>query len=233
MNASRVIALVLGSIVSLVALALVAAGGAMAWFGWVETDDDGFIGTSAKPFVTSTYALASDDMDVHVGEAEWLVDRDVLGTVRVVVTPESDDPVFVGIASEADVDAYLAGVEHEVVTDVDYEPFSYDAERRSGGAPAQAPTEVSFWAASAAGTGEQSFRWDVDDGDWRLVLMNADGSRGVDADLEVGARIGWLGWVGLVVLAGGLGLLGGGAALIWVGGRGVRPPAPVAEALPH
>ena len=41
-----------------------------------------------------------------------------------------------------------------------------------------APQEQSFWVASTSGAGEQTLRWDVQDGDWRAVVMSADGGRG-------------------------------------------------------
>ena len=50
--------------------------------------------------------------------------------------------------------------------------------------------------------------WPVENGDWTVVVMNADGSRGVSTDLSVGATVPALGWVvtGILVAA-GLGLL--------------------------
>ena len=63
-----------------------------------------------------------------------------------------------------------------------------------------------------------------------MVAMNADGSRGVSLDADIGARIGWLlgAGIGLVVL--GVLLALGGALLIVLGAR--RPGAGQATALP-
>ena len=68
--------------------------------------------------------------------------------------------------------------------------------------------------------------WKVREGDWSVVLMNADGSRGVAADVDLGAKLSFLLWVAIGVLIGGVLLLGGGVALIVLASRRGPPPAP-------
>ena len=62
--------------------------------------------------------------------------------------------------------------------------------------------------------------WEVDSGDWTVVLMNADASRGVDVDARMGIKVDWLlpALIGIAAL--GLVLLAGGAVLVIVGSRG-------------
>ena len=62
------------------------------------------------------------------------------------------------------------------------------------------PESQQIWAAFSTGP-TVTMHWDVDAGNWVAVLMNADASRGVTADLSFGARVGWLVWlvVGLVI----------------------------------
>ena len=55
-------------------------------------------------------------------------------------------------------------------------------------APHGAPADEPFWVASAKGTGTLALDWEPTAGDWRAVVMNADGSRGVTTELEFGAR---------------------------------------------
>ena len=64
--------------------------------------------------------------------------------------------------------------------------------------------------ATASGTGGQELRWAPAAGDWTLVVMNADGSRPVVADLSFGATAPGLGaaWRGLFGLGGGALVLG-------------------------
>ena len=109
--------------------------------------------------------------------------------------------MFVGIGPAADVDRYLLGVERDVVTDFDRRDPTYS--RRAGGAPAAPPGSQTFWAASATGSGEQTLDWKPEDGDWRAVVMNADATRGVSADMSIGAELDAVLWIGIGMLAAG------------------------------
>lgn len=62
-------------------------------------------------------------------------------------------------------------------------------------APAK-PAGEDFWAASASGLGTQEITWDLQPGRWSLVVMNADASRPVWADVQAGARSQLLGPAG-------------------------------------
>ena len=65
------------------------------------------------------------------------------------------------------------------------------------------------------------------EGDWSVVLMNSDGSRGVAADIDLGAKMSFLLWVAIGVLLGGVLVTGGSTALIILAARTRRPqPSP-------
>jgi hypothetical protein len=137
---------------------------------------------------------------------DWVADH-IVGTVKL--RSESERPVFIGIARTSDVLRYLDGVGRTVVTDID--PDRGETIEGRGAVPATPPAEQTFWAASAVGSGERSLTWDVEEGRWTAVVMNADSSRGIDADLAIGAELDALPWVAAGLIAGGvlLGLLAG------------------------
>ena len=137
--------------------------------------------------------------------------------------------MFVGIARKADVDRYLAGSAHDEITDFDVDPFRAEYRRSPGDARPAAPAAQSFWLASGHGDGLQRVTTPMKDDDLTVVVMNADGSAGVTADVAVGAKTGLLLPVGIGLLALAAVSLGLGATGIILGGTGgpARPRGPV------
>ena len=214
-TAGRVVLIVVGVVAGVIALGLLAGGCALAAVDQTQRDDDSFLMSPSQEFATPTYAVVSEDADIDTGGGEWALDT-FLGTVRI--RSESDRAVFVGIAPAAEVDRYLEGVEHDVVDDLD---SSGDPEysRRARSAPSEPPGSEPFWAESVTGQGEQTLDWEPKDGEWRVVLMNEDASRGVSSEMSIGAELDTILWIGIgLLVAGGL-LAAGAAAAITAGAR--------------
>ena len=117
-------------------------------------------------------------------------------------------------------------VAHADVEDINVDPFRVKYRQIEGGAPAGPPTAQNFWAASASGQGRQTVTWKVRDGDWSVVLMNADGSRGVAADVDPRGQALVLIWVAMGLLVGGALIVGRSVGLIVLAARTRPPPAP-------
>jgi hypothetical protein len=233
-GAPRLASAILGGFLGLVALGLLAFG-VLALWGDAQKDDDGYLSTSAHRFSSSTYAIATDELDVDLGGPGSVIERDRYGRLRLQATSSTGKPLFVGIAPTREVTAYLRGSAHSTVADVDTSPFRATYELHEGAARPALPAGRRFWAASAQGTGRQTVTWPVQDGAWSIVVMNADASRGVDARVSAGADVPFLdevGWIltgggsALLLVAGGLVLLGARAPRAAAGGaRGLRPAA--------
>jgi hypothetical protein len=219
-------------VVGLLAFAVV-AGGAMTLWANGEKKGDGFLWTSTERVATSTAALATENVDVNLDGAGWLVDSGTLGKVRLKVASRTDARVFVGIARTSDVSSYLRGTPHAIVTDIDTTTFRtkfhVNSRTTAGARPVADPTTQPIWVASSYGAGTRDVTWKVKDGDWSVVVMNADGSRGVDAAVSAGAEAPFLGPLGWSLLGGGLVLLLVSAGLLALGVRGAPAPTPEPE----
>jgi len=176
------------------------------------------------------------------GTSEWTSSFADIGGLRVKVTSPTGRPVFVGVAPQSAVDAWLAGTAHDQLTGVTAGTARYD---RTAGATQAAtnPAAQPFWLASATGSGTATLQWKVTDGEYAVVVANADGSPGVAVDARGAIQVPHMAALGGCLLTAGivLGLIAVG--LIVLGGvglgrrhteppRGVGPPAPAPQASP-
>jgi len=194
-------ALVGASVTGLVAFALFLAGGLLLWADGHYKDADGFLGTPSQRFETDSYAITTPKLEVGAGVPGFLLKADRYGTIRLETLAKGGKPLFVGIARTRAVDAYLKGTAHSEVSNIDYAPFRARYARHDGARPPGPPGEQSIWAAR----GEHALTWDVQSGDWSVVVMNADGSRDVAAAVSAGAKVPYIAEVAYMTL--GLGLL--------------------------
>jgi len=204
-----VIAVILASLALLAGLAGLAGGGAALVYDQTQRDAGGYLMTGSTAYSTDTHALVSDSY--RTGTAgDWFIARDMLGTVRI--RTQSTQRAFVGIGPAASVESYLAGVGREVATRFD--AARSDFRVHQGGAPTAPPAGKRFWVAHSLGSGSQTLSWAPANGNYRIVVMNADGSAGVHTDLAIGARFPHLLWIGIAAL-------GAGALLLLLGGGGL------------
>ncbi len=216
------VALVIGCLMLLPAAGTIAAGAGALIAQAAVTDDDGYFEFTFDRIQSDGVAIAATDIrfDDDFHDAVWIHDwMDVDVRLRVDGARTTDD-VFVGIARSADVDRYLTGARYADLVGLDGRRPEYELVR--GRRSIEPPVDQEFWAASAAGGGVQELTWDARAGNWSVVVMNADGSPAVAADVEVGARSGVLTPIAVtLVVLGGIGLLTA-VVLIVVGARRPR-----------
>jgi hypothetical protein len=209
-TAGRITALVIGVLLVLVSLGLLASGATALWADRTQRDA-GYVTTDVHEFSTSGSALATEPTDLGSAGTGWLYSSSLLDKVRIRVTPASaGSALFVGIGPSTDIDRYLAGVNHTLISDF----WGEKVQAIGGGTPAAAPGTQDFWVASATGPGAQSLVWEPTDGSWTVVVMNADGRPGIDVAADLGARMPSVLWIAVGFLAAGAVLAVGGALLI-------------------
>jgi hypothetical protein len=169
------------------------------------------IASGPQPVTTPTRALVSPmaEFDGVSGAPS------VLGQARIDVEATArggERGVFVGVATAADADRYLAGADVDLATAVEFLPFRLTTRHQAGAVVVPAPRTQTFWVARAeADSGTARLSWPARDGDYRIVFMNADGSPAVDVDARFALVVPSALRISLILLAAGLGtaLLGG------------------------
>jgi len=193
---SRTVSLVWASILCVVALALLFAGGWALWKDRIDRDGNGFVTIRSNELRTEQYAIVGDLRGDGPG---WLYGSSVIGDARVRATSQTEQPLFIGIARKDDVLRYLRGAGYATI-----DSFEVRADTtHAGQAPSGPLSRKSIWAASTQGTGEQTLAWRPRDGDWSVVFMNANAGANVDVRGEISAKLPALPW-----LAGGLLVIG-------------------------
>jgi len=171
----RIVALATGSVLALISLVLIAGCATLTW-----ADQAGYLTMSTSSYSTGGYALASDPVNLH-GTWGWL--GRFADKIQIRVTSAgSARPLFAGIATAGAAGRYLAGVGYTTVGAFG----DHDVIDHPGAAPVAPPATALHWAARAEGTGSLTLTWTVTDGDWLVVVMNPDGSKGVTIRADVG-----------------------------------------------
>ena len=232
-NSTTILAIFFGGIIIIASLGILAGGGMVTWVQNTFSDSDGFMISGEVELQVDSHALVGQgvDIDIDVNTPSYVRQPEFGDFVTLKLVGSSNDPskeVFIGIAREGAASAYLSGVEYDEVVDLkwpydrvwDRQPtVSYNTHH--GGAPSQAPDRETFWEASVTGSGTQTLEWEPEEGNFWFVVMNADGSSDVDVDMQMGAKIPFLRYIGNMLLAGGFISLVVGSLIIYLGA--IRP----------
>jgi predicted nucleic acid-binding Zn ribbon protein len=227
-SSRRILPLVFGVIVLLVAVGLLIGGGLLLWANTSLIDNEDFITTKSYPLERDSYAIAFWNLDIDVDElvggwGVWKPSPSDLVTIKITVS--SNDPsknVFLGIGEESDVEAYLFDVYYDEVTNFSISPsqsLSVEFNPHPGDSVTSEPASQTFWTVSEHGAGTQILEWSPEAGDYWFVLMNEDGSAGVDMNITFGMKIPLLSTIGMALLAGGVVSLLIGGFLVYLGRR--------------
>jgi hypothetical protein len=200
-------------------IGLLLVGLVLIWNGFGvlgNTNSDGrYALTEPLAVEVSSRAVVTDDVELLRGHYECYSDLAPVywffstpDDVRVRGVAADSDTLFMGIAPADAVAGYLDGVDHDEITEWGCFGFIDEIEdvvytRNEGTTDPAAPETEDFWVASVSGSGGQTLDWMIEGGEWALLIMNADGSPGVSADVRFGAATPsafmWIGVASLIV----------------------------------
>jgi hypothetical protein len=212
----------------LFAIGLIIGGGGLLWANETQRGADGYFSTDQFTLATESYAVTSADIDLGAQPGDWFPSGR-LATVRLDIQPAAGQPVFVGIGPSGEVESYLDDVAVSEVSRVGADG-SVVYRNLTGTATPTPPDEQTFWAASSSGEGTQTISWDLEQGDWSVVVMNPDASQGVTVETTAAADTDLLAWVAAGLI--GVGLIIAVVAMVTVVASvaGTRTPATTAPA---
>jgi hypothetical protein len=205
MRIGRVLAILVGLVLAVVGfVTMVSAGFALALVGFDNT-----IATGDTDFRTPTAAIAAEVGGLGGDASDPPVGGDSSVELRLQAAADGGKDLFAGVGPSDDVEDYLDTVPWDELDSLSSGRFSrsvgdvsYSREGRRGDPRSlAAPADQTFWSDSATGP-DVALDWTFENGDYTVVLMNADGSVDVastgSAEIEV-PRLSWALLIGAVV----------------------------------
>ena len=234
MSTGRILLLIFGIIILLGSVPLLFGGGVLLWVHIALTDSEGFITTDTHQLERGSYAIVTEPADIEFDEEwnwgwGWHQAWDLGDLVTFKVEGSNNDHskgIFIGVAEESDWKAYLSDVEYDEITDFSLDPFDVEYMNHPGSSVPAAPTSQTFWTAEMSGTGTQTLEWKLETGTYSVVLMNQDGSQGLDLDIAVGAKVPLIFGVGVGLVVVGIVALVVGILMIIFAIRGRKRSQP-------
>ena len=209
---------IIGFFFILAALGLILSGGYILFLNYTRTDYEGYSLSNTASIKTSTYAFAL-----------WL-DREPNEPGQLKFVVKSTDPakeLFVGYAKETEANDYVRSMEYanpqakpgqaNYNWDVYFARLSFGelgSFGKKGVAPARPPAMETFWLRKLSTQGTATLYWDpvrdLNAPRTLIVIMNSDGSGGVQADVVLGYKPWTLSWISYLLIPVGLilGVLG-------------------------
>ena len=215
MSVVKIILLVFGVIIVVVSVGMLFGGGTLLWLERTHTDGEGFIVSDTIHIERDySYAVVTGPIDIDEVALDVLDWMGLATAFAVEGSNNSEKDIFIGVAEESDVEGYLSDVEYDEMSFGDIHWLSFDAvdyTNHPGSSEPAAPASEEFWKGLVRGGGTQTLEWETEVGSHSIVLMNDDGSAGVDLDAVFKVK------VPEELLAISVGLLFGGIAGLLLG----------------
>jgi hypothetical protein len=220
MKAGRIVLLIFGVLFVITSFGLLIGGGVLLTLENSFKDPQGFYSTQKIEVNAKSAAIVTGPAEINIDTL--CVRPHNLATLKIeAVNVSPDKAVFIGIARTSAINNYLDGISYSEAREFSTHQDTLLFHTYQGTATAPAPASQSFWVASASGSGNQTLEWDITSGRYSVVLMNADGTSPIDADVSLGVKVpGVVNAVGVGLLVSGIILFLGGGVMIFFGARG-------------
>ena len=163
-------------------------------------DSQGFFSTWNFEIQRDSRAIVLEPDGIEF-DVNWDIgDIGVFKVIAETIGPGKE--LFIGSAPQEDVCSYLDGIEYDKITALWIFPLRADYQRFNGDAVPANPVSQEFWIDTSFGKDTQELIWDPEHGNASLVIMNADGSAGLDLNAHVKTKVGilFIAGVGSVII---------------------------------
>ena len=218
----KILFLIVGILLFVLGIVAVAGGGVVLFYN-AGTDAEGYAVSSVYEVRSSANAFVLWVAPMTPSSTfGWLGEDNIAETKWVVQAVDGGKQVFAGWAEAVEGVAYVGQFRYET-PDQDWHwrinPYYAKIDVPSTkivnqGNPARAPGDESFWVESVLSADSGTIHWDPS---WEqsvgmkmIILMNADGSSGVNADLQLGFKVPILTWLPYLLISVGILLCLGG-----------------------
>jgi len=220
MSAGKITLLIFGVIILLISFGLMAGGSTLLWVDAKHVDNEGFITSDTLHIVRNSSAVVIGPIELDEVAVRVLRTIGLITIFKFEGTNNNpSQQIFMGVAEQADMENYLDNVTYDEITDFDLRwRLDFDKVRyvnHPGASLPSNPTSQSIWTVSTVGTGSKTLEWQIEAGNNSIVLMNDDGSKGVDLDMIFKVKIPSIVGYGLGLLISGILLLIGGGLMVF------------------
>ena len=195
-------ALVGAAVTGLIAFALFLAGGLLLWANGHYKDADGYLSTGSQRFDSPEYAITTPNLESAPARPASCSRPTATATIRLPRRPRAASRCSSASPAPATSTPTCAAsrTARSPTSTTRRSSARYTQHPRHAQARPRPPTQPSGPRAARTRCAGTSSR-----GDWSVVVMNADGSRGVSAAVSAGAKVPYIAEFGYGAL--GLGLL--------------------------
>lgn len=191
----RVVLVIVGILLLLIGLGSIAIGTGIV----VGAGSDGEFSADAGQATGNGKALVFNDFAVDTGGNSDTLSG--LADLTVAAKSTNGKRVFIGVGPVNQVNQYLTGFPHDIVSDISSDTAGTKVIPIPGKDDPAPPMDQSFWTVRAQGNAP---RISIDPAVTQtLVVMNADTSEQVAIDLKVGVQSRFLFPAGIVLIVGG------------------------------
>lgn len=168
-------------------------------------DSQDFFSTWNFEVQRDSYAIVLEPDGIEF-DGQW--DMGEIGLFKILADMNnSGKGLFIGVAPESDIRSYLNGVEYDKMTALWIFPPRADYQKFDGKQVPADPASQEFWIATSYGRGTNELIWDPEHDKASVLIMNTDGSAGLDLSVQVKTMVGILFIAGVINIMAGIFIL--------------------------